>query len=156
MRPFKFSLQPVRLLRQRRENKAMEVYATAVTQRCLAENELREADLAIETARVQWQKRARSGISASDMAHLATYWQTLQARRANRVAGLEQAQRNAAASLQTMVEARHERQVIEKLLAKQKLDYNRDLVREDQKIMDDLAQHSFEPEGSPISEEIYV
>jgi flagellar export protein FliJ len=139
MKPFRFTLEAVRTLRQRQEQNATERYVQALLTRQQALDLLdglqRELNEGWQELRVQLAK----GCSASHAAQAHDYHRALAKRRDEASEALGIAERRVNATLQTMLSARQQREIVDKSCEKQKARHLRDQLREEQKRLDDLA-----------------
>jgi flagellar export protein FliJ len=140
MKAFKFTLQPVRTVRQRREQEAMEAYSRALLDQVQAAEQLRASEAALDAAQAEWQGISRQGCCASEMVKHAAHCHSLEAKRQEKMLRLADAERKANAGLEQMLAARQQREGLDKVLAKQRAAYSRDIARADQKFIDELAQ----------------
>ena len=140
MKAFRFTLQPLRTLRQRQEQEAMEAYAGALLERTCALEQLQVADRHLTTAQAEWQRSAQEGCPAAEMARHALHCQTLALKRGQKQMLLNEAERKSNTALKEMLFARQQRQAVEKFLSRQRMAYDQALTREEQKFLDELAQ----------------
>jgi len=140
MKPFKFTLQPLRTVRQRREQEAMEQYARALLERGRAFEQLHAAERALSAAQSEWHQKAQRGCRAEEMSRYAQYCDALARVRDEKQNLLAQAGCVTQARLKGMLHARQQREAVDKFLDRQQLAYDRALTREEQKLLDELAQ----------------
>ena len=140
MKPFKFTLQPVLTVRQRREQESLEAYARALLERTRALAQLQAAERALSAAQAEWQRTAQEGCRAAEMARHAQHCQALGRRRDDCAALVAAAERKTNVALKAMLAARQQREAVDTFLVKQQLAYDRALTREEQKFLDELAQ----------------
>ena len=79
------------------------------------------------------------GCAASTVAQAHDYHRLVTRRRDEAIAGLGVAERRVNAAMQTMLNARQQREIVDKSCEKQKARYNRAQFVNEQKLMDDLA-----------------
>jgi flagellar export protein FliJ len=142
MKKFRFSLQAVFTVLQQREQAALEVYARALTERQRAADKLSEAQRQCEQAWDFSRQRVLAGVYAAELTQagqLCVLAKDLQERRAG---ALLCAQQVVDGALETLLEARRSREAVDKFRARQQERYNREAQREEQKVIDDLAQHA--------------
>ncbi len=144
MKPFKFTLQPLKTLRQRQEQRALEAYARALLERTRAAEEVRAADCMVAQARAAWRQLSDGGCAAIELARQSAHCRELAERRKDRQSALEAAERLANSRLQDVLRARQQLQTVEKFLKRRRADYDRAAAREDQKFLDELAQRRAE------------
>ncbi len=141
MKRFRFSLQPLLTLRRRREQAALEQYGRAVTAR-------QEAVETLRVARAEWETICRvrtnllaSGAAAGDLAQAQAYCRAMEEAVAACELEVLRAQRVVEQTWQKLLEARRAREVVDKYRQRQRESYDRALQRDEQKTLDDLAQH---------------
>jgi flagellar export protein FliJ len=139
MKPFQFTLEAVRILRQRQEQLAMEQYARVLLSRQQAVQRLEAAERQIQTAMQEIRELTVRGCTASKAAHAQEYQRALEMHRTDCVRALELAERRANAGLNAMLQARREREIVDKFFDKQKARHLREQGRAEQKLLDDLA-----------------
>ena len=139
MKSFHFTLEAVRTLRQRQEQDAMEQYGQALLAR---QQTLDRLDAVQQRLDAGWQDlrgQLTRGCSASQAAQAQDYHQSLETRRNECTRALEIAERRVNASLQVMLAARQQREIVGKCFEKQKARHQHAQMREEQKLLDDLA-----------------
>jgi flagellar export protein FliJ len=139
MKAFHFTLEAVRTVRQRQEQKAMEVYAQALLARQKAMEILDAAQRQLNAAYQEARQKMERGCSAAQTAQMHVYNQSLARRRDECTAALGAAERRVNSTLQTMLAARQQRGIVDKYFDKQKLRHQREELRLEQKFTDELA-----------------
>jgi len=139
MKPFQFTLEAVRVLRQRQEQKALEVYAQALLARQQAMDRLTAVQHELDATMQGFNVRMKAGCTASEAAQASDYQCILVKRRDECALALGAAERRVNAALQGMLAARRQREIVEKFFDKQKARHERELALAEQKILDDLA-----------------
>lgn len=148
MKPFKFSLEAVATTRRRMEQAALEAYAQALLARQSALSQLELVQRELEEAWLQLRQTLESGCSASAATRLRQASQLLEEERKSREEKLTEAERGVAQALQQMLAARQQREVVEKFRGKQRANYDRDVQRDTQKFLDELATQRATPSQS--------
>jgi flagellar export protein FliJ len=141
MKKFRFSLQALFTVYQRREQAALEVYANALAVRQRAAEKLSDAQRQCQEAWDFHRQRVVSGAPAVHVMQAGQYCvlaKELQDRRAEAVRCAQQAVDGA---LETLLEARQSREAVDRFRVRQQERYNREAQRQEQKVIDDLAQH---------------
>ncbi|MDB6020533.1 MAG: Flagellar export protein FliJ [Pedosphaera sp.] len=139
MKPFHFNLEAVRTLRQRQEQKALEQYAQTLLARQQAVERLESAQRELDAASLELADRLETGCAASQISQANDYQRVVIKRRDESMIALGAAERRVNASLQAMLAARQQREIVDKFFDKQKATHQRDLARSEQKMLDDLA-----------------
>jgi len=139
MKSFHFTLEALGTLRQRQEQKAMELYAQSLLVRRQATEGLEAVEQELNACRQEWRCQMAAGCSAAAAAQAYAYHLSLMRRQEECVHTLEVAERRANATLQSLSLARQQREIVDKCFEKQEARHRRDQVRGEQKFLDDLA-----------------
>ncbi|MGP8200997.1 MAG: flagellar export protein FliJ [Limisphaerales bacterium] len=139
MKAFHFTLEAVGTVRQRQEQKAMEQYAQSLIVRRRALEKLEAAEWELSACWQEWRGRLAGGYTAAEAAQAHAYQRSLAQIRDECAQALATAERRVNATLQAMLVARKEREVVDKCFDKQKARHQRELARGEQKFLDDLA-----------------
>jgi len=139
MKPFRFTLEAVRTVRQRQENSALEQYAHALAlrQQVLARLEAVQQELGDCWHQLRAQMAGGCQASAATQAH--DYQRSLVQRREECRLAVGTAERRVNAALQTMLATRRQRELVDKFFEQQRSRHQRDQARAEQKMLDDLA-----------------
>lgn len=138
MKPFRYKLQAVEMLRERREHDALERYALALAQRAQAVLRLDAAEHDLSAIRFELQEQVTGGCQAHVINRLQLQSETAQESRARCELGLQNAEVLVNQRLAEMLNARREREAVEKHHEKSRQEHSRAAQREDQKWLDDL------------------
>src|ERR1700722_15382162 len=141
MKPFHFTLEAVRTLRQRQEQNAMEQYAQALLARQQTLDRLAGIERELHAGWQELRGQLAKGCTASRAAQTHDYHRALGKRRDEAVVALGVAERRVNAALQTMLTARQQREIVDKSCERQKARHVREQFRAEQRILDDLAGH---------------
>ena len=139
MKRFHFTLEAVRTLRLRQEHNAQEAYAQTLAARLQALNRLEKAQEELNASSQELREQLAKGCRASEAAQAYDYQRSLVQRRDECSNVLNQAERRVNAALQVMLNARRQRELVDKFYDKQHLRHQRDQSRAEQKVMDDFA-----------------
>jgi flagellar export protein FliJ len=139
MKPFRFTLQALLLLRQRQERAATERYAAALLTRRKAGEALSAVEDEMSRASAEFAARAEAGAPAADLAKRQEHFRALETRHARAAQALEAAERAVTPALQQMLEARRQREVVEECREKQRERHQREIQRLDDKLQDEFA-----------------
>jgi flagellar export protein FliJ len=151
MKRFKFSLEAVRVVRQRREREAMENYARALLEEAGALSELQGMDRELAFRQCDWQEQAASGCHAAEMVHRHQHCLDLEAQRRLSATRLKAASEAAEAAFEEMLRVRQDRAAADKFLEKQRAAHAREQGRQEQKFLDELAGRRRESApGTPL------
>lgn len=139
MKPFHFTLEAVRTVRQRQEQNAMEQYAQALLGRQQAVEKLNAIQKELHASWRELRKQMSAGCSASHLSQVNDYHRALENRRNDANTALGVAERRVNAAMQTMLSARQQREIVDKSCEKQKARHLREQFRAEQKVLDDIA-----------------
>ena len=117
----------------------MEQYAQALANRQQAAERLEAIQGELNGCWGELRGKLAEGCSASTAAQAYEYQRLLARRRDEAIGGLSVSERRVNAALQTMLGARQQREIVDMSRDKQKLQYQREQFRAEQKLMDDLA-----------------
>ncbi len=139
MKPFHFSLQAVRTLRQRQEQISLEAFGRAVQARTGALEKQNRKERDLHQAWRQLEHLQVSGANVRDINQVRGHCQVLQQ-------GLAQAQQFTAAAQQvaneaweTLNESRQQLELVSKFYERRRDEYERELRQEEQKQLDEMA-----------------
>lgn len=145
MKPFKFSLEAVATTRRRREQAALENYAQALLARQSARAQLDALQQNLDGVWSRLRQTLESGCSASAVTRLRQESYFLEEERKLREEALAQAELAVSQALQQMLAARKQREAVEKVRVKKRMEYDRDVQRDTQKFLDELATQRATP-----------
>ncbi|MGD0060187.1 MAG: flagellar export protein FliJ [Verrucomicrobiia bacterium] len=141
MKRFRFSLQALFTVLQQREQAALELYAKALTVRQQASEKLSDAQRQCQEAWDFNRQRVVSGAPAAQVVQAGQYCVLAKELQERRAGALRSAQQAVDSALEALLEARQSREAVDRFRARQQERYNRETQREEQKVIDDLAQH---------------
>lgn len=151
MKAFRFSLQPLRSLRQHKEQEARAAYA-ARSQAC------EEAALGLQTASADltacWTRLSEeleAGTSGIDLLRTRAWCNVLELRVKERAAGLEKARQAIDAAWQDLLLATREREALDRLHDRRLETHRRAASREEQKNLDELGLQLFQLPSPALS-----
>lgn len=139
MKRFHFTLEAVRIVRQRHEQEAMELYAKALLGRRQAMDRLDSVQRELNAACQELRTLFTNGGTASKAAQAHDYQRTVEKRRDDCAVELSLAERRVNAALQGMLNARRQREIVDKAYERQKANHQRGQSRREQKLLDDLG-----------------
>ena len=139
MKRFTFKLQAVLTLRQRAEQAALEKYARAIEHQQACASSLCEAEMELSEARRHWLNALADGVPAVRAAQMLDYCHLLQGRKRQREQTLSLADVELNRTSHSMLCARQQREAVEMLLARQRAGYDRSVIEEERKMIDDLV-----------------
>ena len=145
MKRFHFNLAAVLTVRQSAENAALKTYAEALLAKQKAFARVDAVHREREENWAQIRLAFTSQCAAAKIDQLRKYTTSLEEELVRREAALAEAEREVSAALQKVLGARQQRQAIETFRENQRLQYDRELIREEQKFIDDLARRPVAP-----------
>jgi flagellar export protein FliJ len=142
MKRFQFKLQAVLTLRLRAEQEALANYAQAVQVKQAAAEKLAGTEVQLCDARRRWLNALADGCPAVRAAQMLEFSRWLEERKQQAEQTLRLAEVEVNQASQKMIQARQQREAVEKYLANQRDKYERELRDEERKTIDDLVQRS--------------
>ena len=139
MKPFHFTLEPLRVLRGQKERAAQQRYIQALAACHEAERQLEQAATDMMAGWKVLGEELGHGIAADRLAQLHTWCKVLEIRRDEREAATEKARETAEQMFQEMTAAVRDREALDKFHDKSRLLHEREELREEQKNFDELA-----------------
>ena len=139
MKPFRFSLESLLILRRQKERIAQQRYARALTACEAARFELQCATTEQVTGWNLLGRELGQGISADRLASLRSWCKVLETRWNERKAALEEARHTIELAFQEMTVAARDREALDRFYVKSRHTHDRAAQREEQKIFDELA-----------------
>jgi flagellar export protein FliJ len=139
MKAFRFTLEAVRILRQRQEQQAMENCARALLVRQQAVDLLEAINQRIGSEDEHMRGLLGGGCVAAQAAQAQDHHAWLEKKRRDCLDALEQAERRLSAASQAMLAARRQRELVDVYCEKQLAAHQRLASREEQKIMDEFG-----------------
>jgi flagellar export protein FliJ len=139
MKPFRFPLQAVRILRQRQEHDALGRYGKAVRARQEAVQQLNKVQEQLEAGWSEWKERFSKALSALQLKQLQAYCGTITKRKEDCADRLQAAQRGVKLAWQQLLTARQDLEAVEHHYENERRRYEQELHREEQKLLDEMA-----------------
>lgn len=139
MKPFRFPLQAVRTVRLDQESKALESFARAQAEVERIAARLRQIRSEIEDAHESHRATLRTAASSDDLQRLQLGLRALQDHLQESQAESQKAQAVREEKSRALLEARQQREVVDKLHDKQFAKHQVHAARIEQKALDDLA-----------------
>lgn len=139
MKPFRYKLQAVQMLRERKEHEAAEQYALALALRAQALKRLEDVEHQLSLARFEIQELVTAGCPVHQVSRRQQFCTVIQERRNQCTTELQSAERTVQQRFSAMLAARQEREAVEKHHEKCRQEHQRGLQREEQRWLDDLT-----------------
>ena len=142
MKPFRFPLESLRVLRQQKEGIAQRHYAKMLAACDRAETHLQAAVAELAAGWKSLVHELANGAAAGEIMGVRMWCMALELRRNERQAALEEARRAAAKAFQEMLAAVREREALDHFHDKSRRAHDRAVQREEQKNFDEMAVQS--------------
>jgi len=139
MKRFRSKVAALLDLRRRREEQSLQDHAKVLLARQSALDRLHAVTGAIEALRVDLRQAVACGCSASVLAQFHGYGSRLDQDHAEAEVAVTRAEADVARSLAKVLEARRERESVEKFQVREREAHDRESLREDQKRLDEIA-----------------
>ena len=139
MKLFKFPLEPLRTLRKQKERVAQQHYARALAACDTAGTQLQGVDRELAAAWEQLVIEMSEGAAAAQILGRRAWCATLETRRNELQAALDEARRAATTALQELVAAARNREALDRFCNKSRRAHQRATQREEQKNFDEMA-----------------
>ena len=144
MKAFRFPLQPLRVLRERKEQTSQKKYVEALRHCEAAAGELHLASEELAEGWAMLCREMNAGATASDLLRTRAWCNVLEARQKERAAQLQAAQYALDAATRELMLAKRDREALERYHDKCRRAYDRAAQREEQKRLDELALRPFD------------
>jgi flagellar export protein FliJ len=142
---FRFRLERVRAVRERKEKLAQRELADAISLRTSSEAQLRSADATLERARQQ-QRTAlaeRDAVSATDLLGRQAFLERVEAQRVLRANDLQQRDAEVAVRDAQLASAASEHEMLNRLRERHRGEHALELARREQGDLDEIAASRF-------------
>lgn len=139
MKRFRFTLEAVRVLRQRQEQDALDLYAKALVARQQAADRLGAARERLHEGWRDLRELLNRGCDAAALVRMKDYHRTLEKRRDECILAIGVAERRVGAAFNALMLARQQTEIVETGFQRQKARHERERAYEEQKFLDDLA-----------------
>lgn len=145
MKRFRFTLQVLLIVREREEQRTTELYAAALRVRRRTAEALATIEAEVTHAAAALREHLAGHFRAMDLAQRQDHFRLLETRQDRANEALKAAEAAVGPALQKMLDARRQREVVEECRRKQCLRHERELVRQDDKLQDELALRRVAP-----------
>jgi flagellar export protein FliJ len=140
---FRFRLERVRAVRERKEKLAQRELANAISRHSSSVIELRTADARLEHAREQQRSVAERAVSATDLLARQTFLERVEAQRRLRARELEQRETELAQRDAELATAASEHEMLIRLRERHRGEHEREAARVEQGALDEIAVTRF-------------
>jgi flagellar export protein FliJ len=142
MKPFRFTLQSVRVIRERKEQAAQERYAAVLREHELATKQLEQANVQLAAGWEDLCQQVSLGAVASELRRARAWCAALETRQKERAAELQKARYTLDAASRELMVATRDRQAMDRLYDKHRAAHQLEAQREEQKILDEMGLRS--------------
>jgi len=139
MKPFRFPLQSIRVLRERKEQVAQQRFAQAMLACEEAAFQLQAASDALAAGWNSLCEELSTGVIATRLARTRAWCSVLEQRQKERSAALQQARRLMDSAWREMMLATRDREALDRFHDKCRRAHDRETQREDQKQLDEVG-----------------
>lgn len=139
MKPFRFSLQPIRIIREQKEQKAQKVFGDALRLCDEAASQLQAASDELVAAWNALCREMATGVNAAQHSKTRAWCNVLELRQKERAEALQQARRAMEAAMNQMLLATRDREAIDNYHDKRRHAHDHEVQREEQKTLDELG-----------------
>ncbi len=139
MKAFRFSLQPIRVIREQKEQKAQKAFGDALR---LCDEAAFQLKLVSDELIAAWGALCReisTGVNASQLTRTRAWCSVLELRQKDQAEALQRAQRSMDAAMNQMRLATRDREAIDNYHDKRRGVYDLETQREEQKTLDELG-----------------
>jgi flagellar FliJ protein len=142
---FRFRLERVRALRERREDLARQALAEAIVQRSGSEDRLRAVDAHLEQARAEQRQATvpKVTVSAAELQARQAFVEHVEAQRLEGARELERHDGQVAARDTELGQAAREHEMLERLKERHRVEHRRDQERREGNALDEIAMFRF-------------
>ena len=139
MKPFRFPLQPIRVLREQKEQVAQQRFAQAMLACEEAAFQLQTASEELAAGWTSLCEELSTGVTATRLLRTRAWCNVLELRQKERNAALQHARRLMDAAWREMMLATRDRESLDRFHDKCRLAYDREAQREEQKLLDEIG-----------------
>ena len=139
MKPFRFTLQSVRVLRERKEQVAQQNYADKLRRHERAVAGLQRANDELAASWEALCHELSQGSAAAELRRARSWCGALETRQKEFAVELQQAAYALEAASRELMNAARDRQALDRLHDKHRATYNRESQREEQKLLDEMG-----------------
>ncbi|MBC8095355.1 MAG: flagellar export protein FliJ [Akkermansiaceae bacterium] len=139
MKPFRFSLQPLRVIREQKEQKAQKAFGDALRLCDEAAFQLQASSDELVAAWTTLCREVTKGVNASEIMRSRSWCNVLELRQKDHAEALQQAQRSMEAALLQMRLATRDREAIDNYHDKRRGVYDLEVQRDEQKNLDEVG-----------------
>ncbi len=140
MKKFRFTLDAVRVVRQRAEKEALEAYSAAILARQKALQQLEEVRLRQAEASEETRQEMSAGCTSGRLRQRQSFHESLRARLREAEGSFAEAEVVQQNSMLRLVQAKQGREVVDKAFERQRATHQKQGMIEEAHLLDELAQ----------------
>lgn len=140
MKKWKFSLEAVRILKQRLEEEAARKLSQALVKLGQTKALLVETEKHLETAARNCSRKQK--VAAAELLQLTQYMNLLERQRAERQAACWEAEKQVVLARAHLEKVAREREILDRLHDRKKAEHDFHLAKQEQKWLDEMAQRA--------------
>lgn len=139
MKPFRFSLQSVRVIRERKEQAAQQHYAAVLRDHERAASQLERANAELAASWEALCQQVTHGATATELRRARAWCSALETRQKERATEMQQARYALETATRELLNAARDRQALDHLHDQHRATYDREAQREEQKLLDEMG-----------------
>lgn len=152
MKRFRSKVTALLDIRRRREEDILQAHAKTLQARQGALDRLNAISGALDSLRSEIHQAMTAGCSAAVLSQFQGYGARLNADRTAAAETLAQADAAVASSLEKVLGAKRDRESVEKFRSRERAEYDRESLREEQKLLDEIAlRRAANPWSRPVA-----
>ncbi len=136
---FRFRLERVRSVRERKEKLAQQELARSISRRSSSQAELEHAQAELEHAQAEQRETPRNTLGAVELQSRQAFLERIEARRSRGVVELQRSEAEVAARNAELVRAAGEHEMLNRLRERRRLEHIREADRRENKALDEMA-----------------
>lgn len=140
MKKFRFTLDAVRIVRQREEKTALEAYSAALLARQKALDRLEHIRLQQAEAAEETRQEMSAGCTSGRLRQRQSFHESLRATLREAEGKFAQAEAAQQVAMQRLVQAKQGREAVDKAFERQKAGHQKQVLIEEAHLLDELAQ----------------
>ena len=136
---FRFRLERVRAVRERKEMLAQQELARSISRLCNSQAELQSAEAELQGAQDEQRSTPRSTLGAVELQGRQAFIERIEERRSQRVLETQLSEAEVAARNAELLRAAGEHEMLNRLRERRKVEHERDASLREGKILDEMA-----------------
>jgi len=136
---FRFRLERVRAVRERKEKLAQQELARSISRLSSTQAELQSAEAELQSAHAEQRHAPQSTLGAVELQTRQAFLERVEARRSQGVEELQRSEAEVAARNTELVRAAGEHEMLNRLRERRRLEHDREASRRESKVLDEMA-----------------